>query len=102
MSSGNFTTGQPSVPTARFALPKLESLSPAAATVRSAASRVTGNQESKGPTEEGTFDMLHYALAEAQALQRVAASVHSGAQVESPIRLQIQQDLNDMHHGINI
>ena len=84
MSSGNFTTGQPSVPTARFALPKHESLSPSAATVRSAASRVTGNQEGKVPTEEGTLDMLHYALAEAQALQRVAAAVHSERKSNRP------------------
>ena len=63
---------------------------------------MTGNQEGKGPTDEGTLDMLHYALAEAQALQRGAAPVHSGAQVESPIRLPTQHDLNDVHHGINV
>jgi hypothetical protein len=63
---------------------------------------VTGNQESKVPPEEGTFEMLHYALAEAQALQRVAAAIHSEAQVESPQQLQMQQDQHNMQLGINI
>jgi hypothetical protein len=43
--------------------------------------------------------MLHYALAEAQALQRVAAQIQSEAQAEHPQQLQLQQDVHDMQHG---
>ena len=96
MSSGNFATGQPSVPAARFALQKHESESPSAVTVRSAASRVTGNSEteSKVPPDEGSLAMMHYALAEANAAQRASAVRQQDVRSEAslPMQQQIQQD----------
>ena len=54
--------------------------------------------------EEGTLNMLHYALAEAQALQRVAAAIQSEAQIDSSqqMQVQMQQDQHHMQLGSNL
>ena len=47
--------------------------------------------------EEGTFDMLHYALAEAQAVQRGGWA--SGIAILSSPQLQMQHDQHQLQLG---